>query len=60
MSKFECDCGGKFTEHSADVRVCQKCKKIPNMDTLLEILEEIGVKEDTLQKLKNDVNYVPV
>ena len=60
MSKFECDCGGKFTEHAADVRVCQKCKKIPNMNILLEILEEIGVKEDTLQKLKKDVNYVPV
>jgi len=60
MSKFECDCGGKFTEHSADVRVCQKCKKIPNMNTLLEILDEIGVKEDTLKKIKKDVNYVPV
>jgi len=30
------------------------------MNTLLEILQEIGVKEDTLQKLKKDVNYVPV
>ena len=60
MKKFECDCGGKFTKHSADVRVCQKCKKIPEMDTLLEILEEIGVKEDTLKKLKKDINYVPV
>jgi hypothetical protein len=60
MSKFECDCGGKFTKHSADVRVCQKCKKIPTIDTLLEILEEIGVKEETLQNLKKDLNYVPV
>ena len=52
--------GGKITEYSADVRVCQKCKKIPNINTLLEILEEMGVEEETLQNLKKDINYVPV
>ena len=47
-------------EYSANVRVCQKCKKIPNMDTLLEVLREMGAKEETLKNLKKDVNYVPV
>ena len=42
--------GGKITEYSADVRVCQKCKKIPNINTLLEILEEMGVEEETLHR----------
>jgi hypothetical protein len=55
-----CDCGGNMKEYSANVRVCQKCKKIPNMDTLLEVLREMGAKEETLQNLKKDVNYVPV
>ncbi len=55
-----CDCGGKMKEYSANVRVCQKCKKIPNMDTLLEVLREMGAKEETLQNLKKDVNYVPI
>jgi hypothetical protein len=55
-----CDCGGKMKEYSANVRVCQKCKKIPNIDTLLELLREMGVKEKTLESLKKDVNYVPV
>jgi hypothetical protein len=60
MSKYHCDCGGNMKEYNANVRVCQKCKKIPNMDTLLEVLREMGAKEETLNKLKNDVNYVPV
>ena len=60
MSKYHCDCGGNMKEYNANIRVCQKCKKIPNMDTLLEVLKEMGAKEETLNKLKNDVNYVPV
>ena len=46
-------------EYSAKVRVCQKCKKIPSIDTLLEVLREMGAKEETLKNLKQDVNYNP-
>ena len=52
-----CDCGGKMKEYSADVRVCQKCKKIPNIDTLLDLLREMGAKEETLKSLKQDVYF---
>ena len=47
-------------EYNANVRVCQKCKKIPELDTLLDVLREMGVKEETLQNLKKDVNYTPI
>jgi len=55
-----CDCGGKIKEYSANVRVCQNCKKIPSLDTLLDLLREMGAKEETLENLKQDVNYIPV
>ena len=55
-----CDCGGKMKEYSANVRVCQKCKKIPSLDTLLDLLREMGAKEDPLENLNQDVNYIPV
>ncbi|MCW4015732.1 MAG: hypothetical protein NWF06_05125 [Candidatus Bathyarchaeota archaeon] len=55
-----CDCGGNMKHYSADVRVCQKCKKIPNIDTLLDVLKEMGAKEETLKNLKKDLNFVPV
>ena len=59
MSKV-CDCGGKMKEYNPEIRVCQKCKKIPNIDTLIEILEEMGAKEDTLESLKKDLHFTPV
>jgi hypothetical protein len=59
MSKV-CDCGGKMKEYSADVRVCQKCRKIPNVDTLLDLLREMGAKEETLGRLKEDLRFTPV
>jgi hypothetical protein len=55
-----CDCGGKMKQYSANVRVCQKCKKIPNIDTLIELLQEMGAKEETLKSLKKDLHFSPV
>lgn len=60
MSECWCDCGGKMTEYSANVKVCQECKKIPNLDTLLDLLREMGAQEETIKNLKQDLNYVPV
>jgi hypothetical protein len=59
MSECWCDCGEKLTEHASGVKVCQKCKKIPSLDTLLELLEEMGAQEETLKNLKQDLKYVP-
>ena len=47
-------------EYNANVRVCQKCKKIPDLETLLEILREMGVTEGTIKHLKDDVDYMIV
>jgi len=55
-----CDCGGKMKKYSADVRVCQKCRKTPNADTLLDLLKEMGAKEETLNRLKQDLRFTPV
>ncbi len=60
MSNCYCDCGGRLKEYSANVKVCQKCKKIPNVNTILDLLRELGVQEGTLKKLKNDIHYAPV
>ena len=60
MSECYCECGGKVKEYSANVKVCQKCKKIPNVDTILDLLRELGVKEDTLKELKKDIHFAPV
>ena len=60
MAECYCDCGGKLKEYTAIVKVCQKCKKIPDMDTILDVLRGMGVKEDTLTKLKKDVHFAPV
>jgi reverse gyrase len=60
MSECWCDhCGGKTTEYSANVKICQECKKIPNLDTLLDLLTEIGAQEETIKNLKKDLHYVP-
>jgi hypothetical protein len=60
LSECYCDCGGKLKEYSASVRVCQKCKKIPNVDTILDLLRELGVKEGKLKELKKDIHFAPV
>ncbi|MFW6122572.1 MAG: hypothetical protein ACOC80_16955 [Petrotogales bacterium] len=59
MSKV-CDCGGKIKHYSPDIGVCQKCKKIPNVDTLIDLLREMGAKEETLTSLKEDLHFTPV
>ena len=60
MSECWCDCGGKIIEYSANVKVCQKCRKAPNLDTLLDLLKEMGAQEETIKNLKQDLKYVPV
>jgi hypothetical protein len=60
MSKYPCGCGGNIKEYNPNIRVCQKCKKIPNIDTLIDVLREMGVKEETLGNLKKDIHYTPV
>ncbi|MFC1487271.1 hypothetical protein ACFLRN_06265 [Thermoproteota archaeon] len=41
MSKVY-DRGGKMNVYSADGKICQKSKKIPNVNTLLNVLREMG------------------
>ena len=49
---FECpDCNGKVSRYSAEIRVCQNCKKIINSDDLIKLLRNLGVKEKTINEV---------
>ena len=55
---FECpDCDGKISRYSAEVRVCQNCNKIINIDDLLNLLRNLGVNKQTIKKVKADLLY---
>ena len=59
MSKVY-DRGGKMKVYSADERICQKSKKIPSVNTLLDVFREMGTTEETLKSLKEDLHFTPV
>jgi len=55
---FECpDCNGKISRYSAEIRVCQNCKKIINSDDLIRLLRNLGVKEKTINEVGADLLY---
>ena len=55
---FECpDCNGKTSRYSADVWVCQNCKKIHNIDKLLNLLRDLGVTEETIREIKRNLLF---
>jgi len=55
---FECpDCHGKISRYYAELRVCQDCKRIVNLDDLLRLLKNLGATEQTVRKVHNDLAY---
>lgn len=55
---FECpDCHGKISRYYAELRVCQECKRIVNLDELLRLLRNLGATEQTIQRVHNDLAY---
>ena len=55
---FECpDCKGKISRYYAELRVCQDCKKVVNLDDLLRLLKNVGATEQTIRRVQADLAY---
>jgi Zn-finger nucleic acid-binding protein len=46
-------CGVDSAMHRATVRVCPECGRILDAEELFRLLKELGVSEDTIEKVKN-------
>ncbi len=55
---FECpDCNEKISRYYAELRVCQDCKKIVNLGDLLKLLRNLGVTEQTIRRVHDNLAY---
>ncbi|MBA7477001.1 hypothetical protein ES707_12397 [subsurface metagenome] len=55
---FECpDCKGKISRYYAELRVCQHCKKIVNLGDLLKLLKNLGVTEQNIRRIQDNLDY---
>ncbi|MCJ7613674.1 hypothetical protein MUO71_02755 [Candidatus Bathyarchaeota archaeon] len=55
---FEClDCKGKISRYYAELRVCQDCKRIVNMDDLLRLLKNLGVTDQNIRRVQDNLSY---
>jgi Fe-S oxidoreductase len=55
---FECPhCHGKISRYYAELRVCQDCKKIVNLDDLLRLLRNLGVTEQNIRRIEDNLAY---
>jgi len=55
---FECpDCAGKISRYYAELRVCQDCKKIVNIADLLKLLKNLGVTDQNVRRVQDNLNY---
>ena len=55
---FECPhCDGKISRYYAELRVCQDCKRIVNLDDLLRLLKNLGANEQTVRRVNDDLAY---
>lgn len=55
---FECpDCKGKISRYYAELRVCQDCKRIVNLEDLLRLLKNVGATEQTIRQVYDDLAY---
>jgi hypothetical protein len=55
---FECPhCHGKISRYYAELRVCQDCKRIINLDDLLRLLRNLGATEQTVRRVQDNLAY---
>jgi hypothetical protein len=53
---FECpDCKGKISRYYAELRVCQDCKKVVNISDLLRLLKNVGVTEQNIERVRENL-----
>jgi hypothetical protein len=55
---FECpDCNGKISRYYAELRVCQDCKRIINISDLLKLLKNLGVTDQNIRRVNDNLAY---
>jgi hypothetical protein len=55
---FECpDCKGKISRYYAELRVCHDCRRIINLDDLLRLLRNLGVTEQNIRRVHDNLAY---
>ena len=55
---YECpDCHGKISRYYAELRVCQDCQKVVNIADLLKLLKNLGVNEQNIRRIQNNLAY---
>lgn len=55
---FECpDCEGKISRYYAELRVCHDCKKIINLTDLLRLLKNLGVTEQNVRRIQDNLAF---
>ena len=55
---FECpDCKGKISRYYAELRVCQDCKRVINIDDLMRLLKNLGVTEQNVRRVYDNLAY---
>jgi len=55
---FECpECDGKISRYHAELRVCQDCKKVINLDDLLRLLKNLGVTDQNIRRIRDNLEY---
>ena len=53
---FECSkCKGKSSIQRVEVRLCTNCGHIEGSDKLYNLLRKLGVQEETIDKVRNDL-----
>jgi len=51
------DCKGKISRYYAELTVCQDCKRIVNLDDLLRLLRNLGVTEQNIRRVHDNLAY---
>jgi hypothetical protein len=51
------ECIGKISRYYAELRVCQDCKRIVNLENLLRLLRNLGATEQTFRRVYDELAY---
>ena len=51
------DCDGKISRYYAELRVCQDCKKVVNIADLLKLLNNLGVTDQNVRRVQDNLSY---
>ena len=55
---FECPhCNGTISRYYAELRVCQDCKYVVNLDDLIKLLKNLGVTDQTVRRVYDNLTY---